>query len=245
MKRTILICLVLMISGFTAMAQVAKVIDTHGNVQIKQNDSAEWIKAKPQMYMEATAQIKTGDDSSCVMSFDEELKNIIAIKENTQIDLEKIAPVKIFMPKGRIFSIIDDLSKVNEFIIRTPTAIAGVRGTGEYVEFNGVESIVKCFEGKIEVYDLDDNGERQRKRVVKENYYTKVPVKGRIRKPSKLNINDYDEWFDFKENIRKYRKKNNPSFNMKGNKPSIYNAPAIKSRWNLEAIKKLMDPQKR
>jgi FecR protein len=241
MKRTILICLVLMISGFTAMAQVAKVIDAHGDVTIKQNDTAKWIKAVPQMYMEKTAQIKTGDDSSCVISFDEELKNIIAIKENTQINLEKISPVKIFMPSGRVFSIIDNLTKLNEFIIRTPTAIAGVRGTGEYVEFNGIETIIRCFEGKLEAYDLDHNGNRQRKRVIKENYYTKVPIKGRIKEPSKLDIDDYQEWFDFKANVKKYRKENNTPLRLKNNIPAANRETyGARSRWNIEAIKKLM-----
>ncbi len=207
MKRIALLSLILIISSLTAWSQVAKIIDVHGSVELKQNDTTEWIKAKPQMYLEETAKIKTGDDSSCIITFDEKLKNVIAIQGNTQIELEKIKPVKLFMPKGRIFSIIEDLAGLDEFIIRTPTAIAGVRGTGEYIEFNGIESIIKCFEGKIEVYSLNKRGRKLRKKILKESYATRISDSRRIKKPFKLTIKEYEEWHNFKGTVKHYQKK--------------------------------------
>jgi len=134
-----------------SFGQIAKIIDTQGKVLVKEGFDIPWKDAKINMLLEKTAEIKTADSSECIIAFDEELENIMAIKSDSHIKLEDISPVKVFLPQGRVFSLIDDIVKIQDFQVRTPVAVAGVRGTGKSVEHKGNKTIVKCFKGKVNI----------------------------------------------------------------------------------------------
>ncbi|MEK7849389.1 MAG: hypothetical protein AAB213_01000, partial [Candidatus Omnitrophota bacterium] len=73
--------------------------------------------------------------------------------------LENIKPGNIFLPEGRVFSLIKNLSKAEKFQIRTPTAIAGARGTSWATGFHGGQANVACFSDTAFVDGLDASGQ--------------------------------------------------------------------------------------
>ena len=141
------------------LAQTAKVIDVQGQVLVKKEASASWDEAKINMLLKKDAEIQTKAGARCTLAFDEEHKNILTVQENSLIKLENIKPGNIFLPEGRVFSLIKNLSKAEKFQIRTPTAIAGARGTSWATGFQGGLTNVACFSDTAFVNGLDESGQ--------------------------------------------------------------------------------------
>jgi hypothetical protein len=138
---------------FTGLAfgQTAKIIKLEGSVEMKIGEADDWQAATIGTYLKKQAEIKTGKDSSCTLAFNKELDNLITIDQNSQLRLDELKPGELFLPEGRVFSIIDNLADLGEFKIKTPIAVAGVRGTGDSVESGKDGTTVKCFQGRVYV----------------------------------------------------------------------------------------------
>ncbi len=155
MKKLFLCLLVFYFFSLSlAFGQTAKIIKLEGDVEMKIGAADSWQAATIGTYLKKQAEVKTGKDSSCTLAFDQELDNLITIDQNSHLKLEQLKPGELFLPEGRIFSIIDNLADLGEFKIKTPVAVAGVRGTGDSVRSNEDGTTVKCFQGEIYVESL-------------------------------------------------------------------------------------------
>jgi hypothetical protein len=99
--------------------------------------------------------IRTGADSFCDVKIGESL---IRIKQNTRVLMsglirkEEAENVSIDLGAGKLLCKPKKLLKSESFLIRTPTAIAGVRGTQFTVEADANStSRIKVFEGHVKV----------------------------------------------------------------------------------------------
>ena len=202
MKKCLLVLFFLQLLIMPSLyAQLAKIIDASGNVQVKTEASSSWQKAKPNTYLKEDSEVKTGSASECTIAFDEELENMLTIKENSYIKIEDLRPGKIYMPKGRVFSLIDNLAKIEKFEIRTPTAIAGVRGTGDSVETGPGGTTVKCFSGKVSVQGLDKNGNLTDLLDLLAGVGIDVSPDGELGDFFELTDIDYNEWNAFLQRL--------------------------------------------
>ncbi|MCK9615593.1 MAG: FecR family protein [Candidatus Omnitrophica bacterium] len=202
MKKIIaFFALFLFMFSVAAFAQTAKIIETKGDVQVKKEANSAWKKAKINTFLDKQAEIKTGVSAECTLTFDEEFKNILTIKENSQIKLENLKPVDISLPKGRVFSLIEDIAKVEKFEIRTPTAIAGVRGTGESVEFSSGCANVKCFENNVYVQGLTNQGDTTGERGLTSGFGVKACEGGTLGEQFALSKEDLLQWEEFLSNV--------------------------------------------
>ena len=205
MKRVFLVLFVLQLLICPSLfAQIAKIIDTKGDVSVKKESSFPWEKAKPDMYLADKAEIRTGSDSECTLSFDEELDNILTIKGDSHIKIEDIKKGRVFLPKGRVFTLIEDLAKLQDFQIRTPTAVAGVRGTGEEVKVNG-DTTVKCFEGKAYAQGIDKSGKKTNKKNIPKGFGIVAFLGGALGDLFGLRDQDWFDWQEFRELVRELR----------------------------------------
>jgi len=186
------------------LAQEARIIDVKGNVSVKKEVSAQWEKAKINMLLGKDAEVKTYKDSFCTLAFDEELKNVMRIQENSQMKLETVIPAKIFLPEGRVFSLIDNLAAVEKFEIRTPTAVAGARGTGLSVTFSNSNTVVICYEHMVYVMDLTKGITGQLKELAEKFGITLGPD-GSWQGPLPLTAEQLKEWQDFLNYIQELR----------------------------------------
>lgn len=202
-------------------AQTVKIIDMRGNVQMKKDEKATWQEAKLNIILGKQSEIKTDAASECTLSFDDELKNILTIKEDSQIKIENLKPANINLPKGRVFSLIDDIAKVEKFEIRTPTAVAGVRGTGESVEFSQGCANVKCFENDVYVEGFDSQNNMTGQEMVSNGSGVKVCEGGTFGKQFKLSGRDFFEWENFMGSVDDLR---DNTFNGGGDSESLNNA---------------------
>ncbi|MCK9573404.1 MAG: FecR family protein [Candidatus Omnitrophica bacterium] len=214
----VLFCFSLFMSAF---AQMAKIIEVKGDVQVKKAAKSAWEKARIDTFLDKQSEIKTGASSECSLSFDEELKNILTIKENSEVKIENLKPAGISLPQGRVFSLIDDIAKVEKFEIRTPTAIAGVRGTGESVEFSSNCANVKCFENNVYVQGLGSQGNSTGQQGVSGGFGVQVCEGGTFGKQFTLSGEDLSQWEEFLGNVDGLR---DNSFTGDGENDALNNA---------------------
>jgi hypothetical protein len=147
-----------------SFAQEAKMIEINGKVYILEKGQTEWTKAFKGKVINEGDKVKTKGGSSAFISFDEEKENVIKVEPKTEIELEQTEPTVIEMPKGTIMSKIDDLDKGSTFQIRTPTAIAGVSGTGWRTIYNPWKKKFEAHvhEGAVTVYTSQKSAENTR-----------------------------------------------------------------------------------
>ncbi len=203
MKKMILFCVLIMIFSPCLYAQAAKIVKVEGEVVIRQNAGADWIPAEFNMYLGESAQIKTGNNAECLVAFDEELENVLQIKENSLIEIEKLLPGKVYLPRGRVFSLIDNIEKIQDFEVRTPTAIAGVRGTGKSVESGKNGTVIKCFNGTVVVWGIDENGNKSSTTGLASGFGIEVNIDGFLSEVFELTGEDYSQWQEFKDALEK------------------------------------------
>lgn len=96
--------------------------------------------------------IETGVKSSLVIQAGSEFT--VRIEENTAVIISSITDIskrQICLEKGRVLSRVEKLKKGNEYIIKTPTAVASVRGTEFLTDYSGGKTIVAVGKGKVSV----------------------------------------------------------------------------------------------
>ncbi|UCC94536.1 MAG: FecR domain-containing protein [Candidatus Omnitrophota bacterium] len=185
----------------SAFGQMAKIVDVKGTVLVKRDVASSWKRARVDMYLKRQAEIKTRRNSECTVAFDEELSNILTIKENSHIKMQDLRPGNIYLPKGRVFSLIEDIAKLEKFEIRTPTAVAGVRGTGKTVEANRGGSTVKCFEGRVYVEGLSKSGGSTGREYLSGGFGIDAGPGGELGDIFKLTYGDRGEWNAFRDRL--------------------------------------------
>jgi hypothetical protein len=198
-------CLALVLSFTFAFAQVAKIIDIKGDVTIKKDAKSNWQKAKLDILLNKDSQVKTGTKSECTIAFDEELMNVLTIKEKTTVTLESIMPGRVYLPAGRVFALIDNLAKAEEFQVRTPTAIAGARGTGWSTSSGSSGSSVSSFDDTVYVQGLDPNGNVTSEEDLSDGYGLDIGSDGNLGDIFELTDNDLRDWEDFRNNLENIR----------------------------------------
>ena len=139
-------------------AQEAKIIAVKGTVMIRKDATAAWEIAQLNMKLGKDAEVQTQAKATCTLSFDENKKSILTVKDETQIKVESVQPGKVYLPQGRVFALIKNIKETKKFEVRTPTAIAGARGTGWITEFSEGKTSIACLDDVVYVETLDDTG---------------------------------------------------------------------------------------
>jgi hypothetical protein len=201
MKRIMGFVFLFLFVSMPLFAQTAKIIDLTGKVQAKAGPAAEWQKARVNMILGREAEVMTDRKSSCTLAFDEEMKNILTISENSHIRIDSLRPGQVFLPEGRVFSLIENLSKGEQFRIRTPTAIAGARGTGWETGSGGGSTSILCFDDTVHAQGLDEDGNVTDEADLGSGFGMDIGFGGALGEPFALSDADYERWSDFTDNV--------------------------------------------
>lgn len=127
-----------------------------GRVQVQQGGTGDWIKAKPKMPVRELDIIKTLQKSRCEITLKGGGK--MRIGENSELELTEasVKPMeKNFnanLKKGDIWvSAKAAFGEKKNVAVRTPTAVAAIRGTKYRAKAGGDESSVLVYKGKVDV----------------------------------------------------------------------------------------------
>lgn len=134
-----------------------------GEVLVVQEGTLKPVEAQIDMPLFPGDCVKTGKESRCEITYSN--GSVVRLDQNTEFELffpktEKDKKAKDnSLRLGRIWSNIVKLLQGREsFDIRTPTAVAGVRGTVYQIECDDTHSNFKVFKGAIGVTPLDKEG---------------------------------------------------------------------------------------
>ena len=130
---------------------IATITEVKGNVFIIKEDTKKSIKAKEYTPLEQTDTVKTGQKSSCEITFDD--GSIIVLQSDTEVCLEKFKQQKnLRLKKGKLLSSIIKQTTTEYSNIRTPTCLIAVRGTEFAVDIlSDEETNIGVFDGQIAV----------------------------------------------------------------------------------------------
>ena len=198
--RKILVVTALIAICFAGAARSATKIDSlasinniQGDVKVQKGGAGEWAAAKEGMFVKTGDAVKTGAKSSCVLKWGRDNAVKIDPFSMMKIDrLEKNPAMKadnsdLNLWTGKVYARAQKMSNANsDFTVKTPTAIAGVRGTKLSVEVGGDDSTsVGCFEGSVSVTS-NSGGEV----LLKDDEKTTVKKDQPPENPKKLDDND-------------------------------------------------------
>ena len=166
---------------------------TSGDVKAKVSDG-DWKNVAVNNVLPQGAVLRTGADSKVKLVLDN--GNKVVVGPLSQISIISLAndygasknTTDLELENGSARAVVAKLSSgSSDFTIRTPTAVAGVRGTDFAVEINeDMATMVTVFDGSVEVGSIIDNVEDIKNRVmlkkdetteVLRNMAPKVPAK--------------------------------------------------------------------
>ncbi len=147
------------LTGFTAIVIAqdiqeskcgAKIIETKGEAFVKYFKEKNWIAVKKGMILKEGGIIKTGNNSTVVIQLFKEGQEtaIVEIKNNSQLLIAEISKTDkkntehtlLDLAIGKILVKAQKLhGEKSKFEVKTPTSIAGVRGTTFTVEVAGLK----------------------------------------------------------------------------------------------------------
>jgi hypothetical protein len=127
--------------------------DTVGIVEVKR-PGVDWEEMPGETVLFQGDRLRTKNGRTKILSENSEVSNELRVKEESSLAIpqgEKSGTVEL--NKGRLWSRIKAKTRAEDvrFRIRTPNAVAGVRGTHFYVEMQPERSRVAVFEGEVEV----------------------------------------------------------------------------------------------
>ncbi len=99
--------------------------------------------------------VTKGDKSQADVFFGE---NAIKILGNTTVEVKALVAnltqntekTELFVNNGGVFSSVKKLAKNDDYVVKSPTTTAGVRGTEFLVEEQGGKANISCIDGKVE-----------------------------------------------------------------------------------------------
>jgi len=165
--------------------------------------SDAWTSCEVNMSVDTGDRIKTSTGEEAQVSFAEK-SNFIKIREDSDVIL-LIAKSggSIDLLNGEALALIKKLRKGSTFEIKTPTGIAGARGTGLGSRTDGSRSTFNSYENSIYVRGIDRSGNAMSDElVVDEGFGTTVDKFERPERLERLSDSDMGKWNDWKDNLR-------------------------------------------
>jgi outer membrane protein OmpA-like peptidoglycan-associated protein len=122
-----------------------------GDCKYKKASDASWKKAYIGLRISKNFEFKTGQRSFLDLLLQE--KCAVRIKANSYLNIKEIDPdvIKMQMKSGVLFGKIHKLLKGQELSVKSPTALAAVRGTEFCTEIENGKTTGFCVDGKVEI----------------------------------------------------------------------------------------------
>jgi len=200
MKKFLLLGLIAVFAiGFTAVSYASvdntfevAVVTVDGSVQVDEQGNGSWVAALPGMRLKADAKLKTGRNSMAEIVYDAEGLNIVNIDEKTQI---VVKTGSLDLPDGSVLVNFYNLKRGSEFVVNTPTAACGIRGSGMGVDFIKNMTVVRAYEDKVYVRYPGVVGQAVDKEIIIPEGWKASIIAGQVpAPPEELSANELKIW---------------------------------------------------
>ncbi len=155
---TILLVLILISFATSEVFAKAKITFLTGTVKFQKSGSEDWQDAKIGTELDDKDSLKTGKFSNVELEFPKE--NKIKIAQNTVLKIEEVgkeSKSSFKVESGKVFM---QIKKGDDTKVKTPNAVAGVRGTRFFVVVEDGETYVYTVEGSVWVKKIGFDEEK-------------------------------------------------------------------------------------
>jgi len=156
--------------------RMATLTNVKGTVLVKAAGSAEWVEGTDKMVINEGDEIKTRGGSSAIIKMDD--GSMLKVGPLAAMKVDKLAKsgqnnqTSMGIEVGKTWNRVNRMTSDSSFDVKTPTAVAGVRGTYFSSEVEKTtDSTFDVFDGQIEVSSSSDPSSAV---VVGENQRTQV-----------------------------------------------------------------------
>ncbi|MEW6041467.1 MAG: FecR family protein, partial [Elusimicrobiota bacterium] len=178
-----------------------------GKVEIYKGESQTAILAQAGNLLENNDCLKTLENGRIQLVFED--GSVIWLKENTEIKLSSLiySEREIYLNRGRVRVRVTALKNSAKFSLKTPTAVAALRGTEFIMIATENDSNLLVLSGKVEMSSLiTETGATPRVELISEGQKSQVTIKGEMSAPQEFTPEDLiiiqdDTWHKFEETI--------------------------------------------
>lgn len=183
--------------------QANKIFIVKGDVRIKKaKDGAPWQKMEASAILEKGDIVETAKDSTVDIIIGRNTDKAIKVKEKSRVEFQGINPAHLNLSEGEILVALRKLEPKSSFVVKTPTAICGARGTAWLVAAGDIKTRICVFESNVYVRSLDAKGKPKRKEHTALEGTQRTLVQNEpISEPQKIGEKDLQYWKDWNKNI--------------------------------------------
>lgn len=130
--------------------------------------------------------LEAGADSHADISYDRDWNNITRLEANSRMKIASIAPGQVDLQSGALFAKLKKLPQDSSFEVRTPTAVATVRGSEYRTLFmDGKTEVVNAAGSSVIVYSMLEDGTLDKDNAVRlrKDMKTSVESGGKVPQP--------------------------------------------------------------
>ena len=190
----------------------ARIFHIKGDVKVQKAGETEWKKATVDMTLKSGDKIKTGAGSETELALDKKAKTVMRLDKRTEVKLSNVKDKKTEMPKGKILGLAKDLPKGSSFEVRTPTSVAGIRGSGIGVRTDGKRTQVACYEDKAYVRGIKKDGTLTPETKLEAGTKSTVKKHKAPTTPRAMTANEMRTWQTFNKDIFEHMKEFSKEF---------------------------------
>jgi len=224
---------------FNLVLQAAEITYVKGSVQV-QFSAGQWKRAKVGMQVDMGDSIRTARRSKADVLLDEESNNFIRIEEQTLVILNSTYPGEINrfdLSHGKIYANIEKTKAGLTYEVSTPSAVAGVRGTGWSGESSDKGDEVATYEGSVFVKTFGKMKELISEITVPQGFKTMIARFGAAGALIDLTVQEMQRWRQAKQDASKRIKSRHKRQGNKKNKMDKISKTKEDTLDNLNKIK--------
>lgn len=206
-----LACIALLLFAARAIAlrkkvtldQTNRILIVKGDVKIKRaKPGAAWQKAEPSTVLETGDIIETAEGSTVDVVIGNNTDKAVRLEEKSSMAFQQINPAYLDLSKGKAMVALKKLKPRSSFVIKTPTAICGAKGTGWSTVSAANSTKICVFDGEVFVRELNVNGRPKiGQHIAREGTQVILQKDKPIVKSLKIGQDDISDWKYWHNNI--------------------------------------------
>jgi ferric-dicitrate binding protein FerR (iron transport regulator) len=185
MKPIVVVVLSLIVCLPVCAETAAQINVGKGDVRVKSIYGA-WRNVKEGESIHKGSQIQVGQEARCDLIIGG--KNVVRLEPGTLLKIRSLDPIRLEMPDGELFAHVKKIKKGSTFQVKTPTAIASVRGTG----WRQSAKEISVFEGQVQV-----DGAADEAILLSAGSSVEISETGAVGEPEPIEETETSEWEDF------------------------------------------------
>ena len=187
--------------------QTNKIFLIKGDVKVRHaEEGSKWRQMDTSTVLQKGDAVKTAGDSTADIIIGPNAEKVLKVAEKSNVEFNEINPANLNFPQGKIMVAIKKLEPKSSFVVKTPTAICGARGTGWSEIVSPSETKICVFENAVFVKEVDEAGRPKRKEHTAKEGTERVLLKDEpISEAKTINEKDLSDWDYWHGNVKYLR----------------------------------------